>query len=225
MKNTAAPKSNCKFLLPLILMFLPFLPGCAITGVLADKVLPKPPEPPKYVGLQGQSVGIMVYTDRGLQIDYPTLSLDLANSVEKKLRSQSGKDGAAELKESTFPVQPASIARYQQDHPNLDMKNVVDVAPRLGVTRLIYIEIDDFATRAVSSVDLFRGSMSCTMKVVEVSGNTAHVACTVENLQAVYPPKVPPDGTPEGDDVRFYVGTVDAMSTVIFKQLVSHEQE
>ena len=35
----------------------------------------------------------------------------------------------AELKQSIFPVQPASIARYQLDHPSYDMKNVNEIAP------------------------------------------------------------------------------------------------
>ena len=196
--------------------------GCEIPGAIAGKVLPADTIQPKYVGFAGQSVGVMVWTDRGIQIDYPTLGLDLANSIQNKLAADTKKE---ELKNSYFPYQPASIARYQADHPAMDFKEVAEVAPKLGVSRLIYVEVDDFATRAVASVELFRGSMTTTIKVVEVDGNDARIAYEENEIKAVFPPKVPADGTPDGDDVRFYAGTVDAMSTEILHRLVSYEDE
>src|SRR5262249_40561646 len=77
--------------LPAIYICFPWLlsaVGCAATGAIAGKLMPPQTIPPKYVGLYGQSVGVMVWTDRGLQIDYPTLGLDLANSIDHKLRAQ-----------------------------------------------------------------------------------------------------------------------------------------
>jgi hypothetical protein len=196
--------------------------GCEFPGIIAAKTFPAEMVRPKYVGLAGQSIGIMVWTDRGVQVDYPALALDLANSIQKKMIDESKKD---ELKASYFPVQPASIARYQVDHPAYDFKNVTEIAPKLGVTRLIYIEIEDFSTRAPASVELFRGNMSATLKVIEVDGQHARVAYEENAIKASFPPKVPPDGTPDGDDVRFYAGTVDAMSTEIVHHLVSYEAE
>ena len=105
------------------LLLLSLTGGCNVGSVLADRLLPAETIKPKYVGLMGQSVGVLVWTDRGLQIDYPTLSLDLANSIQKKLIAESKSD---ELKQTIFPVQPASIARYQLDHPIYDVKNVTE---------------------------------------------------------------------------------------------------
>jgi hypothetical protein len=204
------------------MLALQFCGGCAVLGAVAGKAIPAPTIHPKYVGLPGQSIGVMVWTDRGAQVDYPSLGLDLANSVEKKLIAE---NKTVELKGSFFPVQPASIARYQVDHPNYDFKNVTEIAPKLGVTRLIYLEVEDFGTRAAASVELFRGSMTTTLKVVEIDGNNARVAYEENGIKAVFPPKVQPDGTPDGDDVRFYAGTVDAMSTEIAHRLVSYQEE
>jgi hypothetical protein len=209
------------FLLPCLLL-LQLTSGCEVAGALAGKVLPDQSVAPKYMGMAGQSIGVLVWTDRGVQIDYPSLGLDLANSIEKKLLTASTQD---ELKKSTFPVQPASIVRYQQDHPNFDTKNVTDLAPKLGLTRLIYVELEDFATRAPASVDLYRGSMTTTLKIVEVKDDQAKIAYEENGINAVYPPKVTQDGTPDGDDVRFYQGTVDAMSTQIVHRLLAHDED
>ena len=99
----------------------------------------------------------------------------------------------------------------------------LELAPKLGVTRLIYIEVTDFGTRAPASIELFRGHMDATLKVVEVTGDSAAVVFADNNLSAAFPPKVPPDGTPDGNDVRFYAGTIDAMSTEVVHRLVSYE--
>ena len=196
------------------------LGGCQVGGALAGKLLPPERIKPKYVGFMGQSVGVMVWTDRGVQIDYPTLNLDLANSVQSKLMTAGSSE---ELKGAVFPVQPASIARYQLDHPSINMKNVAEVAPRLGVTRLIYLEVGDFGTRAPASVELYRGSMTATMKIVEVTAGAGTLAYNENNIKVAFPPHVPEDGTPDGDDIRFYAGTIDAMSTEILNRLVSYE--
>jgi hypothetical protein len=191
-------------------------------GVAAARLLPPETIHAKYVGLVGQSVGVMVWTDRGIATDYPSLSLDLANAIQNKLLASGKSD---ELKGATFPVRPASIARYQQDHPGLDFKNVTEIAPKLGVTRLIYVEVEDFGTRAPASVELYRGSMTTTVKVAEVKGQTASVPYEENDVKAVYPPKVTEDGTPNGDDYRFYLGTLDAMAQEITWKLVSHQAE
>jgi hypothetical protein len=201
--------------------FLLFNGGCDVASALADKALPSDTIKAEYTGLQGQSIGVLVWTDRGLEIDYPSLNLDLANSVQKKLAD--GTDNS-DLKGAIFPVQPASIARYVLDHPTISTEEITDIAPKFGISRLIYVEVDDFGTRAPASVELYRGHMEVTIHVVEVNGDKAKVAYERPEVRSSFPPKVPEDGTPDGDDVRFYGGTVDAMSTEIFNRLVTHDK-
>src|SRR5437868_2826305 len=88
--------------------------GCNVLG-LGAAVLPPPTVRPRYTGLAGQTVGVLVWTDRGIHIDWPTLPLDAANAIENKMMHAS----AHELDKTTFPVEPASILRYQQDHPDV----------------------------------------------------------------------------------------------------------
>src|SRR4051812_35530410 len=122
---------NRAFLYLLSSMLL-FTAGCSALGVAAAAI----PQyvKPEYTGLQGQTIGVMVWADRGLLIDWGTIQIDLANSIQSKFESS----GAEEVKKSTYPWRPASIVRYQRDHPEIEAKPITEIAPALQVTRLIY---------------------------------------------------------------------------------------
>src|SRR5215213_2725554 len=94
------------------LLLLLSLAGCNALGVAAYKLTPPPTIKPKYTNLQNQSIGVMVWADRGLRIDWPSLQLDLANTIQTKLNNPENAK-KKELKGVTYPVQPASIVRYQ----------------------------------------------------------------------------------------------------------------
>ena len=204
-----------------ILAFLPFLSGCSIFGVAAQ-ALPPTTIKPVYEGLRGQTVGVMVWVDRGLRMDYPPLQIDLANATQLKLM----KSKAKQLKDTTFPVKPASIVKYQQDYPEIEAESITEVAPRLGVSRLIYIEVEDFATRPDGGVELFRGDANVTLRVVEVSPDgKAKVAYEENEVRATFPPKSPKEGRPTIGDRRIYIGLIDALGEAVKKRLVPHSEE
>jgi hypothetical protein len=208
-----------------------FLQGCTLLGVAAYKLKPPETVQPKYMGLENQSTGVMVWADRGLRIDWPMIQLDLANTVQKKLTDfQNGKGRESKtLVGTTFPVLPASIVRYQKDHPEIEAMPVTDVAPRLGVRRLIYVELEDFATRSNQQVALFRGTGNVTVKLIEVDGGgsdgVARVAFEQNNVAAHFPPKAPPEGTSAFGDARIYAGTIDALGTEIARLFVQYQRE
>jgi hypothetical protein len=213
------------FVLPFSL--LPLLQGCAILGAAAYKL--KPPETiqPKYMGLENQSTGVMVWADRGLRIDWPTIQLDLANAVQTKLTDfQKGKGRESKtLIGTSFPFPPASIVRYQKDHPEIEAMPITDIAPRLHVKRLIYVELEDFATRSDQQLALFRGTGNCTVKLVEVHNDEARVAFEQNNVTALFPPKAPPEGVNAFGDLRIYAGTIDALATEIARLFVQYQLE
>lgn len=202
--------------LPLFLLCLLMFAntGCNVIGYIAA-VTPQKSKP-TYVNLAGQSIAVMVWADPALRMDWPQIQLDVANSLQNKLSGIK----ADELKGSTFPYKPVSVARYQLDHPEIEGMPLTQVAPKIGVTRLLYIEIEDFRTRAAASVDLFRGEMTATFRVAEVTGPTASLGYEENNIRATFPPKVPEDGLPQGNDYKFYLGTIDAFTDEIIMRLV-----
>jgi len=207
--------------------FILLLCGCAFIGVAAYKLAPPPTIQPKYMGLENQSTGVMVWADRGLRIDWPTMQLDLANTVQKKLADfQKGKGRESKtLIGTSFPVLPASIVRYQRDHPEIEAMPITDIAPRLGVNRLIYVELEDFATRSDQQLALFRGTANCTVKVVEIHNGEARVTFEQNNVTTHFPPKAPPEGVNAFGDQRIYAGTVDALATEVARLFVQYQLE
>ena len=195
--------------------------GCSVLGVAAH-ALPEPKVPARYSGLRGHSVAVLVWAPRGLETDYPALRLDLVTAVQARLKNAQ-QARKAELKDATFPHVPASMVRFQEDHPELERSPIVTVAPRLGVERLIYIELENFQTRSDQSVELFRGTATISLRVVEVEGGQAKVAYEESGLGVVFPPSAPAEGVPNADDSRIYRGTVDQLATGVARRFYAHE--
>ena len=193
------------------LSFMVALPGCALLGVVAHAV-PPPEVKPKYYGLAGENIGIMVWADRGIRIDWPTLQLDLANTIQEQLQADPKTKSIAG---ATYTVEPASIVRYQKDHPEVDALPITRVAPALGVTRLIYVEIEDFSTRSNMSVELYLGQAKATVHVVEVHDGVAKVAFEQADVTASFPPRASREGVPSLGDAKTYAGTVNAFGAAI----------
>jgi hypothetical protein len=193
--------------------------GCQIAGAIAHAV-PQTSHA-AYSGLAGQSVGIMVWADRGVRIDWNYVRLDLANQIQDKLRNSK----SPEVKGTTFPVLPASIIRYQEDRPGIEAMPITEVAPKLGVSRLIYVEILALSTRSDTSFQMFRGRVQASMKVVEVSGGKAVTAFEESDISATFPPKSTQDGVVGSSDVVMYKGVIAALADEIVNRLATHEVE
>jgi hypothetical protein len=217
------------------------LSGCQLIGAGAQ-MLPPPVIQAQYKKLAGERVGVMCWADRGMRIEWEFLQLDLANSIQAKLQDTAApkdknkdrkpgeppKAAVKELQGTTFPIVPRSIVRFQQDNPEIDGQAIGEVAPRIGgITRLIYVEVEDFATRPDGGVELFRGDAKCTLRVVEIdpANHTAKVAYEENDVTASFPPKSPKEGRPSLGDRRIYVGLIDALAAEIAKRFVPYEEE
>ena len=211
------------------LVVLPLLlcvSGCAALGVAANKLLPPKKISAAYKGLAGHSVGIMVWVDHGLRLDYPGIQLDIASGLQNKLREAQIKNKAKDLLGTTFPIRPESIVKYQETYPQIEGMELEEVAPKIGVQRLVYIEVDDFSTRPEPSIELFRGNITGTIKVIEVEPDgKAKVAFTDTDVHAIYPKNSPVDGLPTVGDYPIYRGTLDAFTTELEHRLVQYEEE
>ncbi len=197
--------------------------GCAIFGAVANAV-------PKYVdarykGLQNQKVAVMVWADRGVRTDFASIQVDTAASIQKKLKDRMA-DKAEELKGTNFPWEARSVYRFQVDHPDMEASPLVETAPRIsGITRLIYIEIQNFSTQSEEALQLSRGQITATIRVLEIADGKAKIVYEESGVGAVFPPKSPPEGLPNGDPYRFYLGTIDQFSTEVMHRFVTYEVE
>ena len=210
--------------------------GCNLIGAAAQ-VLPQPDILPSYKGLSGQTVGVMVWVDRGVRIDNPSLQGDVARGLTTKFSQVTNPKDPKDL-EKVPPemahiqyLNPMSILRFQEDHPELEGMPSTDIAKRLGVTRVIYLEIYSFETRPNESIDLFKGTLLSKLEVLEISTGpggvkTARVAYSDSDLRSVYPPNRP-EGI-AGTDVSseyIYRKTVDQFTTDVATKFVTHPAE
>jgi hypothetical protein len=172
-----------------------------------------------YKGLTGQTVGVMVWADRGIKIDWPSIQLDLASRVQDML----SKLKVEEFKGTTWPVLPASIVRYQRDHPGIEALPITDVAPKLGVSRLLYVEIESFSTRGESSLQLYRGNATASVRVLEIEGKQSNVVYEDRGIRAIYPQRSPPEGVPGLSDPQVYQGELSSLAAQIARRFVTVE--
>ena len=212
--------------------------GCVILGAAASK-LPAPIVPAAYDDLAGKSVAVWVWVDPAVDLDYPTLSLELATAIQSGLeaaRDVGSRGQQRALEETTFPIEPRSIVRYQKNDPLLNTLPVRDLAPRLGVERVIYVEVADFTTQGGAVVGLNRGTAEVGVTVVEIDapvvGGTSdkarvgvvETAYAEGGLELAFPP-----GAAEGSNRltprQTYEGTLAEIAGTVVRKFIPHPQE
>ncbi len=217
MKSFRACRRACPFITLLLL-----LGGCNVVGVLAQ-AMPRDNIPAAYKKLAGQSVVVYVWADRGVRIDWPDIQFNLTSGVQSKLQlAQKADPKLAELKDTTFPLGAASVARFQEDHPELEAQPINSVAPMLNASRVVYVEISSFQTRSNDSVELYRGSITAIVKVLEVKNGQATTGFEDRNVAAVFPLKSPEEGVADLTDEAVYQGVVKELATQIAIRFIPH---
>ncbi len=216
--------------------------GCNVIGVVASK-LPQPPELAK-VDLSARlspdtkitskneakndaptanSVAIIVWSDRGLNVDWPLLRNDLSGQLLSRLK-KAQTEKAKTLAGVTFPYSSEQVVRWQRDNPAAEALPVTEIAKMLKVDRLIYLEIIDFKTRTSEAFELFRGEVRVTLKVVGVDdkGN-ASVVYDESGISVNFPRTAPEDGTPKGSDRVMYAGVMTETADELTRRFISSE--
>jgi hypothetical protein len=214
---------SLRFALPASLLALA---GCdqlgGIGGVIAHSI-PKHVDA-AYKGMANQTVIVMVWMDRGMRADHPDLQLDIAAGLQGKLIDVAKTQKPDLLKGTEFPVMAQTVVRYQEDHPEIEFEPITTTASKFNGTRLIYVEIRDFATHA-GAPELFRGSMKGDLKVVEMKDGVAKIAFHEEGIEVLYPKDTPNDGLPIGTEADTTQHTVDDFTTEVAKRFYPHDED
>jgi hypothetical protein len=112
------------------------------------------------------------------------------------------------------------------NHPELGAETIEVIAAQLPtLTRLIYVDVDDFSTQPQQTIDLYRGHMKAKVQVVEIKNGKATVAFTSDTIEVVDPPGTPAEGTTISDQDKLYSQTVDDFTTEAAKLFVPHPAE
>jgi hypothetical protein len=215
----------------LVTLLLTCVSGCNVIGAFAQ-AMPDPPIAAAYSGLKDQTVGVMVWVDHGASIDYPMLQSEVAKGLTTKLSELTM---PADKKTKPIPElmgiryrDPLEIIKFQENHPELEGMPPKDLAVRLGVTRVIYIEITDFALHSPESPDVLKGLVAANVQVLEVTPGphkVATIAYSDPNMDSNYPKEqsgVPyEDATPD----KVYKKTVDVFTTDLVLKFFKHPSD
>lgn len=202
--------------------------GCTLLGIAASRAPPRT-VPPAYDELAGNSTAVWVWVDSAVDLDYPRLSLDVATRIQKNLeeaRDRGNKRQKKELQGLSFPIEPASIVKYQKRDTTLNIAPILQVAPRLDVQRLIYIEVPRFTTQGGAAPGLLRGSAEISISVVEVDLQTkqARMAYQEQGLRLAFPPDGPAQGSSTLNERNVYQGLALRIADEASLRFVSHPE-
>ena len=212
--------------------------GCVALGAAASK-LPPPTVPAAYDGLAGQTAAVWVWVDPAADLDYPTLSLEVATAVQKRIetaRDLGSRRQRKQVEGTSFPYPPSSIVRYQKQDPALNALPIRELAPRIGVERVLYVEVADFTTNGGAVSGLLRGVAELNINLVETdgrpatatrpaTGEPAKIAFVEQGIRVSFPPKGPSEGSNLLNERQVYAGTVDAIAAAVADRFLPHASE
>jgi hypothetical protein len=115
----------------------------------------------KYAGLEGKTFAVVIAADRGVQADQPDIVPLMTREVTRRLIENVGAAG----------VYPADeVLRFQYQRPGWVAMSPADLAGALGVERLVFVELQDFALNDPGNPYIWAGNAAATVRVLETDG-------------------------------------------------------
>lgn len=204
--------------------------GCNVIGFVGAS-MPEPTIPASYADLQDKAGGVIIWTPLQVRADNPQLTLDLGQAIQARLeylRDKGGRGQKRMLENLTFPNSAASYVAHVSQEPRLADMPVVDYAGSIeNVDRIIYVELDQFTTRAGVAGGLVRGQATFGLQVIAINHETkqATVAYRDAGLVAAFPPTGPVEGSTRLRPEQAYQGLVLEIAKDITQQFVPHKED
>ncbi|MBY0263775.1 MAG: hypothetical protein K2Q20_15630 [Phycisphaerales bacterium] len=133
---------------------------------------------PKYEGLEGKTFAVVIAADRGVQADQPDIVPLMSREITRRLSDNCGASG----------VVPADdVLKFQYQRPGWVAMSPGDLAKELGVERLVFVELQDFALNDPGNVYIWAGSAVATVRVLEADGRLKDDFAFREPLRVGFP--------------------------------------
>src|SRR5687768_17808477 len=85
----------------------------------------------------------MVWADFRTRTDYSHLQLDLGKALTHKLDEILQPKKESKKEQAITVTNPASVVRYQREHPEVNSLPIAEVAPRLRSQRIFFFQAED----------------------------------------------------------------------------------
>lgn len=145
----------------------------------------------EFKGLEGKSLAVVVYTDQRTRYEYADLNLTLSAAIGSRIEKNV---------KNVKVVSPARIVRYQDENAYWDEMDKTELGKALGADFVLFVPIEEFATRLPDSAYLYRGRVACEPSVYDVSkpprDSRVH---KFEKIRVLYPENEPAGLATEND--------------------------
>ncbi|HYE02521.1 MAG TPA: hypothetical protein VD963_04730 [Phycisphaerales bacterium] len=131
-----------------------------------------------YDGLAGKSFAVVVAADRIIQADHPDVVPLLTYRISEQLRNHAGAAGF---------VPPDRVMGFLSANPRWVAMAPEELADRLGVERLVHVELQEFRLNDPGNQYLWAGVAAGTISVVEADGPAPEVFGFQEAISVDFP--------------------------------------
>ncbi len=194
------------------------LAGCNIIGWGAQAFGPDPHAvvdvEAEYFGLENQSVAVLVDADLATLYRFPTAQLETCAAITQQI--------AAHVP-GVSTVDPRQVVDFQQRNIYWNTATYSNLARRLGVKRLVLIELTEYRLHEPGNVNLFRGVIEANVSVAETDGPHPDDLAYSTHVIAAYPPGRP-EGVPDADPVTIRKGALDLFALYAAGKFFEHKE-
>jgi len=191
--------------------------GCELVGfaayVIGGKQGDKVTVEAAYDGLDNRSVAVLVSADEYTFFEYADATAAVGREVSAQL--------AAHIP-GVKVVNPKQIARFQIENPYWNTLPYGDLMRRLGVDRLLYIDLIQYSLHEAGNAYVQRGVVMANIAVAEADASQPHNSAYTVTLQARYPDATPV-GLLEGDRETIKLGMLRSFSMQLIHLFKEHE--
>lgn len=179
--------------------------GCTLLGFFAagaqayEKSRPRKVEA-EYTGLQGKTFAVVVAADRLIQSEHPGVIEELTMRITERLEQESGAAGR---------VRGERLLGYLYDNPRWIAMPRGELAERLGVDRLVYVEVLEYQLNDPGNQYLWKGVAAGTVGVIEAGGPLPDEFVFERQIRVTFPDK---EGYGPGELAR------EAIASVLIKR-------
>lgn len=132
----------------------------------------------KYSGLTDKSFAVIVSADRGIQADYPEIVPLFTRDIARRLSESCGASGM---------ISADDVLRFQYQRPGWVAMSPGALAEALGVQRLVYIDLAEFALNDPGNSYLWAGRAVGKVGVIETDGRISDDFVFNEAVRVTYP--------------------------------------
>lgn len=131
----------------------------------------------KYRGLESKTFAVVVAADRAVQADFPDVVGVLTAEVTRRISERVG----------AGVVPPEDVLRFQGRRPGWIAMSPREVAQALGVDRVIYIDLHEYALTDPGNRYVWKGVATGVVGVVETDNQLGDDFAFREHIQVKFP--------------------------------------